>query len=645
MAKNDRQIAQLTREIERLRRKVSENENRRWLESFPNENPTPVMACSAEGDLFYMNPAAKRMLKRLGLKRGEDLLPFKHRQLVQTSFLSRGHITAHKRIAERDFEWYYHGVKKIGICQLFAHDVTKHERTKTALQDSELWFRAVVENLSEGLLVTDLDEKIVYVNYRLAQMLGYSVKSLLGSAAESLWPEDLRAAVNQKTVERHHGDSDRYETELLRSDGQRIWVKVSAAPYRDSKGKITGCFGVFTDIMDIKRADEEREKLEVQIRRTQKLETIGTLAGGIAHDFNNILTPILGYADMARMDIPSGGVARSSLEHVIQAAYRAKDLVRQILTFSRQSEQERKPVRIHTVVKEALKLMRASLPVTIEIHEDIDRNCGAILADPSRIHQVLMNLCTNAFHAMRESGGVLEIKLGNVEVDNELVKTRPNLHVGRYVRLTVGDTGHGMDGRTIERIFEPFFTTKEVGEGTGLGLSVVHGIIMDHGGDISVYSEPGRGTTFHIYLPIVEEDRKPEILDDETTAHGTENVLFVDDNREIAYMGKRMLERLGYKVTVRTSSVEALEAFRARPKRYDVVITDQTMPHMTGDQLARELVLIRPDIPIVLITGFSETISSKTNGRSGIRQFVMKPIVLHELSQAIRKAIDSLPVE
>jgi len=634
-------ITRLTNEIHHLTQQIAHAEGQDWLASFPRENPNPIMACSTDGAVVYANPAVWRTVESLRLDDPRDVLPEDHLQIIRSCLGTPCTLTSVRCLNGHEFEWSYHCAPAGNLCYLFAQDIAERRRTETALRESEAWFRAVVDNLNEGLLVTDLDERIIYANNRIAEMCGCTPEELVGTLADDLWPEELRSEVAHRTAQRHAGACGRYETQILHHDGHRIWVTVSAAPYRDMNGNITGCFGVLTDITDLKNAEEEREKLEAQVRRTQKLETIGTLAGGIAHDFNNILTPILGYSDMARLDTSAGSMARTCIENVIQAAHRAKDLVKQILMFSRQVEQERKPLRLHPIIKEALKLLRASIPRTIEIRETIQSDCEPVLADPSQIHQVLMNLCTNAFHAMRDSGGVLEVGLAPVTVDEALARTRPQLRVGRYVRLTVGDTGSGMTREVIERIFEPFFTTKEVGEGTGLGLSVVHGIVLKHNGDITVYSEAGRGTVFHVYLPVAENVSAASAVTEEPLTGGHEHVLFVDDDGEIAEMAKMMLERLGYTVTIRSSSVEALEAFRAAPQRYDVVITDQTMPKITGSRLASELLAIRPDLPIILTTGFSETISSETFGRHSIRAFVMKPIVMHDLSSALRRVLDT----
>lgn len=395
------------------------------------------------------------------------------------------------------------------------------------------------------------------------------------------------------------------------------------------------------ELMSIRyRAEEAKKRLETRLRQAQKLETIGTLAGGIAHDFNNILTPIFGYLALVQQDMSIESSTREKLEHVDKAAKRARDLVQQILVFSRQVEQERRPVQVHILVKEALKLLKATLPSTIEMRQNIDIGSGQVLADPTQIHQVLMNLCTNAYHAMHESGGVLEVNLSSIGVDTEFASLHPNLQVGPHIRIAVSDTGHGMDNETVEHIFEPFYTTKEVGEGTGLGLSVVHGIVVSLGGEITVYSDPGKGTTFLVYLPQVGSEVEQEDLRDETILEGSERILFVDDEYMITQLGKEMLTGFGYDVTVKTVSTEALEEFRTHPDDFDLVITDQTMPVMTGIKLAGELLSIRPDIPIILTSGFNEAITTEKIKEVGIRKFVLKPFYSPEFSRIIRQVLD-----
>jgi CheY-like chemotaxis protein len=371
------------------------------------------------------------------------------------------------------------------------------------------------------------------------------------------------------------------------------------------------------------------------------MEAIGTLAGGIAHDLNNILYPIIGYTEMTMDDVPEDSVPRSNLEEVLKAANRAKGLVQQILAFSRQIEQERKPLKIQPIIKEALKLLRASLPSTIKITQNIDEDCASTLADTIQIHQVMMNLCTNAYQAMHDKGGVLEVALTEVDIGSGNLDPDLVLNPGQYLRLTVSDTGHGMEHAVMERVFHPYFTTKGPGGGTGMGLAVVHGIVKGYGGDITVYSEREKGTTFHVYLPRIDTGTlEPKTIFKDLVQKGNERILFVDDEAQIVRMVQQMLERLGYHVTARTSSVEALEAFRAQPDKFDLVITDLTMPNMTGTELTPKLVEIRPDIPIILCTGFSEVIAEEKAKAIGIREYLMKPVVQSEIAKSIRRVLD-----
>jgi len=383
----------------------------------------------------------------------------------------------------------------------------------------------------------------------------------------------------------------------------------------------------------------EKEQLSRQLRQVQKIEAIGTLAGGIAHDFNNILTPMIGYAEMVQMCLTRDSKVWRHQEQVLRACWRAKDLVQQILSLSRQTEEGRKPTSLGPIVKEALRLLCSSLPKTIEIREYIDSPCGPVLAEPTQIHQVVMNLCTNAYHAMSEIGGVLGVCLRQVHISPS--DAAPAKVPGDYAMLEVSDTGHGMDRKTMEKIFDPYFTTKKAGEGTGLGLSVVESIVRKHGGSISVYSEPGLGATFRVYLPLLKGDPAAEAAPAGGAAMaGKERIMVVDDQGEIAAMAKEMLEDLGYTVDAYTSSGEAFKAFSGNPPAYDLVITDLTMPDMTGIELSRRLMEIRPDIPVILCSGFGETISPEAVASLGIRRLLKKPILIQEYGQAVRQVLD-----
>ncbi|MEA3358259.1 MAG: cache domain-containing protein [Thermodesulfobacteriota bacterium] len=439
------------------------------------------------------------------------------------------------------------------------------------------------------------------------------------------YTEDLESRVQERTAE--------LKKQFEKSEKQRISNLVVLNDLNKTTKELKA------EITAKKQAEQEKKKLESQLRQAQKMEAIGTLAGGIAHDFNNILFPIIGYAEMGMIGVPEDSKIRKNFIGILNASKRAGDLVQQILTFSRQHEQELKPLAAQIVVREALRLIRSSIPSTIEIDQDIEKDYNLIMADPTQIHQIVMNLCTNAYHAMEETGGSLSVNLKEMDLTPEDL-TGLNMESGPYLCLTVSDTGTGMDSPTMERIFDPYFTTKEKGKGTGLGLAVVHGIVKGYGGDIRAYSEPKKGTSFHVYLPVIKTDNlASEIISDEPLQTGHEHILLIDDETQIIDMEKQMLEKLGYQVTALTSSIDALQAFKAAPDKFDLVITDMTMPNMTGDKLTGELKNIRPDIPVILCTGFSEKISKESAGALGVAGFLMKPVLMKDLARTVREAM------
>ncbi len=396
------------------------------------------------------------------------------------------------------------------------------------------------------------------------------------------------------------------------------------------------------DITDLRNTRDLLREKDRQLFQAQKMEAIGILAGGIAHDFNNILGAILGYAEMVQEDCPTGSTMRNDIDRVVEASHRAKELVKQILAFSRQAETEEIVLQPALIIKEAIKMLRASLPTTIDIQQNIDPETGLILADPTQIHQIITNLCTNAFHAMEETGGTLNISLKNKELTLADLVSEPHVQPGHFVEISVGDTGPGIAPEIMDKIFDPFFTTKEVGKGTGMGLAIIHGIAKKHGGFVSCKSSPGEGTTFHVYLPSPSDTASPEAETTplELSQTGIERILFIDDEEMLAEMGKTMLERLGYRVTVETNSIEALKIIQSQPDRFDLVITDQTMPGMTGSDFARRILQIRPGLPIILCTGFSNQISEEKARIYGIKGFAMKPLSKKDLATLIRKVLD-----
>ncbi len=515
------------------------------------------------------------------------------------------------------------------------------EKASKGLRESEEKYRDLIDNANDAVIVFGKSGLLNFVNPRFCTMTGYSVdeaKELHFS--DLVHPDDLDLCRGHFNKRLAGGRTPRnYEFRLLGKRGEIIYIDNNASTI-EKEGRITGLLAIMRDITARKRSEEEKEKLQAQLLQVQKLEALGTLAGGIAHDFNNILTAILGYAGMVKDGMTDDDRARADIDQVIKAGERAKNLVRQILTFSRQTEQECQPVQIHLIVKEALKLLRASIPKTIEIRQDISTKDTTILADPTKIHQLMMNLCTNAYQAMRGKGGVLDVQLKAVKTDADPVRMNPELQEGSYLELTVSDTGHGMDQATLARIFEPYFSTKSKEEGTGLGLALVHGIVTSLGGMISVKSNLGSGSVFRIYFPLVERRTLREPSTSKSLPRGTERILYVDDEIPIAQLGQRMLESLGYDATSCSSSVEALEIFRTRPEKFDLIITDQTMPNLTGFRLAQELMHIRPNIPIILFTGFDESITPELVKQIGIRELLMKPVSRSQLASAIRQVLD-----
>jgi len=448
--------------------------------------------------------------------------------------------------------------------------------------------------------------------------------------------------VNQALVDLiTKGEDYDIEFQITQKNSQRLLTIHSIADLiKDDEGNPVKVLGVIQDVTDKKVKEQEHIKLLAQLQQAQKMEAIGTLAGGIAHDFNNILFPIVGYTEMLIDEADKESVIHDRLNVILNSAMRARGLVQQILAFSRQQEQKLKPLKAEIIVKEALKLMRASLPSTIEINLDIADDCGVVVADPTNIHQIIMNLCTNAYHAMEKTGGRLGVTLSRVEsMPEDVVGT--DRDVGPYLCLKVEDTGHGIEKEVMDRIFDPYYTTKEKGKGTGLGLAVVHGIVHSYGGAIRVQSEIGVGTVFQLFLPSIKTETP--ILETESISglpKGNEKILVVDDEENITKLAKEMLGKLGYEVTTYTSSSKALLAFRRNPEAFDLVITDMTMPHMTGDEMALEMMKVRPDIPVILCTGHSEIIKEEEALTLGLRGFLLKPIQGRIFAEKIREVLD-----
>ena len=493
-----------------------------------------------------------------------------------------------------------------------------------------------LETIDLGVTIADMEGTIIYSNPAEAKMHGYTVKELTNKNISVFAPASSRQPLTGKVLSEEN--SKQRETINLKKDGSHFPVYLISNIVVDNQKKPVAVITACKDITLRRKLEEERKKLELQLLHSQKLETIGTLAGGIAHDFNNILTPILTFAEVAMLEVEDKSDLRHYLSIIYSAGERARDLISHILAFSRQAELEMQAIQPKYIVREALKLISRTLPATIEITRHI-RSDITVMADPSQLHQVIMNLCTNAFHAMEKDGGLLTVSLKDMDIDIESSSRYPGLSLGKYVKLSVSDTGEGMTRKVMDKIFDPFFTTKATGKGTGMGLSVVHGIVKSHGGLVTVESEPGKGTIFTVYLPQTKEAK--EIKAKKLKKVWSGNVLIVDDDTVVAESIKMLLKIMGFTaITTTTDSIEALKLFKKHPDKFDLVITDMIMPLMTGDILSEKILEIRPDMPIIMCSGFSEHIDEGKAKKLGIKAFIMKPVLRNSLEDAIEKSLD-----
>ena len=656
LSKSLEENRRLNRELEHRVGTLQKSEER--FRSLIEASYDAIVIASGQGEILSVNRAAEKMFgygeKELDGKPLTILMPQRYeerhlqglRNFVATGmspYLGKAFEFTGRRKDGSEFalelnisSWVSEGEINFGAV---IRDISERTRLETETHNAQQRFKTLVDSLDGLVYVADFQTyELLYVNKYGRDIWGEIAGQICWRTLQTGQDGPCPFCTNNRLLDG-----------AGRPTGVHVWefqntVNNEWYECRDQAIEWTGGryvrMEIATNITARKRAEQEKAELENRIRTTQKMEAIGTLAGGIAHDFNNILVPIIAYTDMVMATEAAGSANRQNLQEVYKAANRAKDLVKQILTFSREREHEVSPVQIVPVVKESIKLLKASLPSTIEVTQRLEADGVTILADPTQIHQIVMNLCTNAYHAMREQGGIMEVTLSQVEIGPDGSPDR-SLPPGSYLVLTVSDTGPGMDQATMERIFDPYFTTRKHGEGTGLGLAVVLGIVKKYGGDIRVYSEPGQGASFQVYFPVLgkAEEGLSAILNT-PPAMGDERILLVDDELQIVDSLKKMLEFHGYHVTAKTSSSEALEAFRLAPGAFDLVITDQTMPYLTGDQLVLEMKKIRPDIPFVLCTGFSTMIDEAKARALGIDAFLMKPVLRKELTETIKGVLD-----
>lgn len=522
----------------------------------------------------------------------------------------------------------------VGIIE-YVKDITNQKKAEVALQQSEERYRSLIENTLDGYFICDIPSgRFIFLNQRIYDLFGYTPKGGLDLTIWDIIAPDSHYLINEKIQSCVEGKVSCYASnicEAIRKDGFKFMAEVSAS-FVTYKDKLV-MQGILRDVT-------EKERLQLQLQQALKMEGIGTLAGGIAHDFNNILSPIMMHSEMVMYDLAQNDPLRHSMKEIYQAGERARDLVKQILTFARKRSEEKVVLKSSLIINDAIKFLRSTIPTTIDIRYDVNVKHDTILADPTQLNQIVINLCTNAVYAMRQNGGLLEVILDNEEVSVKKENGIFNIKPGRYLRLIVSDNGTGIPDDVINRIFEPYYTTKGPGEGTGLGLAIIHGIVQNYGGDICVDSEVGKGTTFQIYLPLVEAEAmtlKEKIVE---LQKGDERILIVDDEKSAVTIMQKLLERYGYKVTAKTSSIEALEVFQKNATEFDLVITDMTMPNMTGEVFAKKLKAIRSEIPVILCTGYNDKIDEDKAKEIGICSFIMKPIVMSEMAKIIRNILD-----
>jgi two-component system, cell cycle sensor histidine kinase and response regulator CckA len=509
----------------------------------------------------------------------------------------------------------------------------KYRQLYNESKKAEAVYSSLINSSADAIVIYDLKGLTKFVSSAFTQLFGWSLDELKGKHIDYVPEAEVGKTIVHINDAIQRGISCQgFETKRFKKDGRLVDVSISASGYTDHEGKLSGMLVILRDI-------SEKKRLEAQVRHSQKMEAVGTLASGIAHDFNNILSIILGNSELALYGLSKSKPLYSFLEEIRIASLRAKDVVKQLLSFSRKSEETRYPINIVPIVIESLKLLRSSVSANIEFRQNISRNPYTILAEPTQIHQIMINLCTNAVHAMEKAGGYLDITLEKKEISSEDRELYPDLKEGKYLKLSVTDNGHGIASGHLERIFEPYFTTKDIGKGSGMGLAVVHGIVKNHEGVIKVSSILDQGSTFEIFFPAIEAQEKMQSNVKQTFPTGNETILIVDDDELILKMEKKILICLGYQVEAFTSPINALEQFLITPEKFDLVIADMAMPKMTGDNFIRELLKIKPDLPAILCTGYSEWMDENKAMEKGIKWLLIKPFDMQKMAVAVKEAL------
>ncbi|MBF0203465.1 MAG: response regulator [Desulfamplus sp.] len=509
-------------------------------------------------------------------------------------------------------------------------EIQEHRRAREELYKSEEKYRILIENIPDILCRTNMEDEIVFISRSCETLSGYTAEEAIGrKSAELFYETPENRAIFLKALEQK-GYVNNYEEKLKKKNGSSWWASTNAHFFKDANGNIAGIEGIFRDVTS-------KIMLENELRQAQKMESIGILTGGIAHDFNNILSIMIGNAELALDSMQEWDPVYVNIESIKIAGLKASGIVKQLLSFSRKSDIELEPVNIAGIVNESFKLLRSTIPSSIELRKNIKDNDAIILGNQTQIHQIIINLCVNASHAMDDLEGIIEI---GVEKCNSLNTSELDYPIYDHVKITVTDTGHGIDPNIIDKIFDPYFSTKPIDKGTGMGLAVVHGIVKTHNGLIKVHSKPLNGTTFNIFFPLVTQipEIKPETINN--LIYGEERILFVDDDELIVEMTQDMLERLGYKVESTTNPEYALERFIASPNDFDLMITDMTMPQMSGAKLAERIRQIQPDFPVIICSGYSSLINEETAHEIGLSAYIMKPVSMQEMGETIRNVLD-----